>query len=88
MELLTYVDILLSHFHLVQKTTTVAVCRDPKDNKILETAIDGNAQFIVTGDPDLLVLKQFQGIRIVERESFSNYFTEIASSHWLSPSAG
>lgn len=74
MELLMYVDILLSHFHLVQKTTTVTVCRDPKDNKILETALEGNAQYIVTGDPDLLVLKQFQGIRIVEPREFLELF--------------
>ena len=70
MELLMYIDILLSHFHVVQKITTVTICRDPRDNKILETALDGNAQFIVTGDPDLLVLKQFQGIRILDPRGF------------------
>ncbi|MBI4181599.1 MAG: putative toxin-antitoxin system toxin component, PIN family [Candidatus Aenigmarchaeota archaeon] len=74
MELLMYVDILLSHVHLVQKTSAVTACRDPKDNKILETALDGNAHYIVTGDPDLLVLKQFQGISIMTASEFLESF--------------
>lgn len=74
LELLMYIDILLIHLHVVQKTSTVTVCRDHNDNKILETALDGNAQYVVTGDPDLLVLKEFQGIRIVDPAEFLDLF--------------
>lgn len=35
----------------------VKLCRDPDDDKFLNLAVDGGASFIVTGDPDLLVLK-------------------------------
>ena len=37
-----------------------AVPRDPDDNMVLECAIEGKAQYIVTGDKDLLVLRTFR----------------------------
>src|SRR6185312_11121421 len=40
-------------------------CRDPKDNKFLELAVEANASCIVTGDKDLLVLDPFRGIPIL-----------------------
>lgn len=43
-------------------TTTVRQCRDPKDDKFLELAVDGKADWIVTGDKDLLELSPYQGI--------------------------
>lgn len=44
---------------------TVADCRDPRDNMFLELALSGNADAIVTGDPDLLCLHPWRGIAIV-----------------------
>lgn len=43
---------------------TVSACRDPKDNMILELAVNGKADVIVTGDQDLLTLGSFRGIPI------------------------
>jgi putative PIN family toxin of toxin-antitoxin system len=43
----------------------VRACRDPKDDKFLELAVNGEAQLIITGDADLLVLHPFRGIDIV-----------------------
>ncbi len=40
-------------------------CRDPNDDKLLETALQGQADCIVTGDADLLVMSPFQGIPIL-----------------------
>ena len=40
-------------------------CRDPDDDKLLETAVMGEADCLVTGDQDLLVLSPFQGVPIV-----------------------
>jgi len=48
------------------------VCRDPDDIKILGLALVSNADYIVTGDKDLLVLKNFQGIPILDPRSFSD----------------
>ena len=47
-----------------------AVCRDPEDNMVLECALEGHAQYIVSGDKDLLELRAFRGIRIVRAGEF------------------
>ena len=43
---------------------TLRVCRDPNDDMVLECAVLAAAQFIVSGDKDLLALNPFRGIRI------------------------
>ncbi|MFZ0484892.1 MAG: putative toxin-antitoxin system toxin component, PIN family [Desulfobacterales bacterium] len=48
------------------------ICRDPDDVKILGLAVAANANYIVSGDKDLLVLKEFQGIPILNPRAFSN----------------
>ena len=50
--------------------TLDAVPRDADDNAVLETALEGRAGFIVTGDDDLLSLKNFRGIQIVRASEF------------------
>lgn len=42
-----------------------AVKDDPDDNVIINTAYDGKANYIVSGDRDLLKLKEFEGIKVV-----------------------
>ncbi len=44
---------------------TITVCRDPDDNKILETAVLGRATMLISGDNDLLVLHPYDSIQIV-----------------------
>ena len=46
------------------------VCRDKDDDVVLATAVAGEANAIVTGDADLLVLKKFRGIRILSPRQF------------------
>lgn len=48
----------------------IKVCRDPKDNFILELAVESKADFIVTGDKDLLVLSPFKDIPILTTKEF------------------
>lgn len=43
----------------------VQACRDPADDMILELAVNGHADLVVTGDADLLVLHPFEGIPII-----------------------
>jgi len=43
----------------------VQICRDPKDDKFLDVAVNGGAALIVSGDADLLVLHPFEGVEIV-----------------------
>ena len=46
------------------------ICRDPDDDWVLATAVAGEADVIVSGDKDLLILKRFQGIPIVTPRGF------------------
>ncbi len=48
--------------------TKIQAVKDPKDNMIIETAIDGKAQIIVTGDKHLLTLKNYGSIKIITIE--------------------
>ncbi|WP_114752077.1 putative toxin-antitoxin system toxin component, PIN family [Pleomorphovibrio marinus] len=45
-------------------------CRDPKDNFLLSLSIDGKADFLVTGDSDLLVLEKIENTQIVSWTEF------------------
>ncbi len=49
----------------VPVTHAIRACRDPKDDKFLELALNGDARLIVTGDADLLALHPFRGIEIM-----------------------
>lgn len=55
---------------LVAITERITACRDPKDDKFLELAINGKADLIVTGDADLLALAPFRDIPIVTPAQF------------------
>ena len=47
-----------------------AVCRDRDDDVVLATAVAGEADYIVTGDEDLLTLKRYRNIPIVSPREF------------------
>ena len=51
-------------------SSILKICRDPKDDKYLELAIDGTAVCIITGDKDLLVLNPFHNILILTASAF------------------
>ena len=44
--------------------------RDMKDNKFLACAYEARADYIITGDQDLLVLKEYEGVKIVTPRQF------------------
>lgn len=45
-------------------------CRDKKDNFLLDLSVSGHADYLVTGDDDLLILNPFYGIEIVSYQTF------------------
>jgi len=55
---------------LVYPEEKVEVCRDPKDNMLLEAAVAGEVDYLVTGDDDLLVLETFGDTKIVAPAGF------------------
>ncbi len=54
----------------IEITNNVTDCRDPKDNKFLELALSGQADCIISGDKDLLVLHPFNNIPIITPSVF------------------
>jgi putative PIN family toxin of toxin-antitoxin system len=53
-----------------------SVCRDPDDDVILACALEAKADYLVTGDMDLLELKVFKGIQIVTPRDFELLFND------------
>lgn len=61
---------LLSSAEVVKAKTKLRVVKgDPKDDMVIETAYDGNADFVVTGDSHLLKLESFKGTKIITVEN-------------------
>lgn len=60
-----FLALLLRESELVAITEEVRACRDPKDDKFLEAAVNGGATCLVTGDQDLLVLDPFRTVAII-----------------------
>ena len=54
----------------IEVKSTTAICRDVKDNFLLELAKDGKADYLLTGDKDLLELKHFGKTKIETIEAF------------------
>jgi putative PIN family toxin of toxin-antitoxin system len=53
-----------------------SICRDPDDDAILACALEARADYLITGDEDLLDLKTFRGIRIVTPRDFELLFND------------
>jgi uncharacterized protein len=54
-------------------------CRDPDDDWVLATAVEGECACIVTGDKDLLVLREYAGILILPPQAFWTFEAEHSS---------
>ena len=68
-----YVNNLILSADLVIIDILIQGCRDRDDDKFLETAVKGDAQFIISGDLDLLTMHRFEGIDIVTVQVFAVY---------------
>lgn len=55
---------------LVNIIQIVRECRDPKDDKFVEVALNGRADLIITGDEDLLGMNPWRGIAIVSAKNY------------------
>ncbi len=63
-----------NNFTVVNPSKIITLVKDDDDNRVLEAALEGGCDYIVTGDRDLLDLKMFKNIKIVPPEVF---LTEI-----------
>lgn len=64
------VDLIEASSIVVQPTRMLAVVGDETDNRVLEAAVRGAADYIVSGDDDLLALGSFQGIPVLPPAEF------------------
>ncbi|MBW4605901.1 MAG: putative toxin-antitoxin system toxin component, PIN family [Hassallia sp. WJT32-NPBG1] len=65
-----FLENLTENAQFIDVTELINECRDPKDNKYLELALNCQAECIVTGDDDLLVLNPWRGIEILTVQEF------------------
>lgn len=56
----------------VNISTKTNLCRDPKDNYLVALAIDSSADYLVTGDKDLLVLALIKDTIVIKYSDFNN----------------
>ena len=76
-EVETAAETLMPELVIVEPVTfPEQICRDPDDDAILGTAVAGNADCIVTGDSDLLVLDRFRDVDIISPSEFAGYEVE------------
>ena len=61
---------LIREAELIEVMEVVAACRHAKDNKFLELAVSGKANYVVSGDRHLLALHPFRGIAILTPNDF------------------
>ena len=66
------IEMLIEVAELVEVRSSVDVCRDPRDNFLPALAQDGVADYLITGDHDLLCLKKFGKTKIVTLKDFEN----------------
>jgi putative PIN family toxin of toxin-antitoxin system len=67
---LEFLAALVRDAEVVEITEAISECRDPKDDKFLELAVSGKANYLVSGDSDLLVLHPFRDIAILTPQAF------------------
>ena len=58
----------------VEIINQIKLCRDPKDDKFIDIAINGEALHIITGDNDLLVLHPIETISVINPRNFLDEF--------------
>lgn len=64
---------------LIETSSTLEVLSNRADNRILECAVDGGAELVVTGDKEMLVLEEHVGIRIVSLAEYLD--TSVCPQH-------
>jgi uncharacterized protein len=67
---LWFEDILVLAQLITGGLKTAGVSEDPDDDKYIAAAIEGRAAFVVTGDPDLLDIREHEGVRILNPRAF------------------
>ena len=69
----SFVEMLIIFMHfieIIETKSNILLCSDPKDNFLLNLATDGNADYLITGDKDLLILEKINNTKIITIADF------------------
>lgn len=72
-----FLNLILPRLKKVKISSSMVKSRDPKDNYLLAMAVDSDADFLVTGDDDLLVLEQIGETKIIRMADFYETFVRV-----------
>lgn len=61
-----------NYIKFIDVKSKVSICRDPKDNFLLSLCLERNADYLITGDKDLLEIKNLSKTKIVTISEFLN----------------
>lgn len=71
-----FLDVFDQYGELIKVKSKINICRDPKDNFLLNLAVDGKADYLVSGDKDLLIIKKIKKTQII---TFRNLIEKISA---------
>lgn len=69
---------ILENTHVVKVSNLVKLSRDSADDKFINTAIIGRADYIISGDDDLLLLKEKSPVTIVSPSKFATMLEKMS----------
>lgn len=79
---ITISDILniLSEATIITPSQKIEICRDPHDNKFIECAIAAGANYIISGDEDLLNIKEYGNVKIIRIDTFLKILDSLSAN--------
>ncbi len=78
----TEMHALFGQINMVRNRHHIRVVRDPEDNKILESAVESGADYLVTRDNDLLSIGNYENVNIVTPAEFWNKYKDEGGDLW------
>ena len=76
-EINEYIKIIESYsIKMLSQNIPQNISRDKDDDKILQCAIDANVEFIITGDNDLLIIEEYNKIKILKPNEYLKIIEE------------
>ena len=71
-QITSFLQFLFHRLDKIEVYSQINICRDPNDDFILSLCKDGKADYLITGDADLLILSLFENTQILTLSSFEN----------------
>jgi len=74
---------LFAQINWVENHHHIHAVRDKEDNKILESAVQAGAEYLITSDNDLLQLSEYDGVKIVNPSEFWVKYKDEGQDLWI-----